>query len=407
MSSASDDGPAASAHRSTAIIFVSHALLFASWTAHIPQLKHSLGLTNADLGLALFGAPIGSVLAMLFMGRLLNRYGSKRLVQVTLGGYCLTGFSVGLADSQTALFATLLIWGVFHGSLDVSMNTQGVSIERARTVPIMSGLHGAWSVGGFIGAGLGALAVGVGIPLSGQLAAFAICIAFVAGWSTRALLPDPHHQRPPVDPAQPSNILLHPGILILGAVALACMFCEGAAADWSAVYLRDSLGAQPAVAGLGYAAFAATMVIFRLSGDRLLMRFRPSVLLPILASVATLTLIGTLIVGSPFAALVGFGSLGVGLALVIPTVFSIAGRLPGVKTGPAVAAVSALGWIGFVGGPPIIGLLSEHVTLPVTLGLLPVLTATIAIATRFSPALRVRTVPEQSASLNLAEHQAR
>ena len=117
MSSASDDGPAASAHRSTAIIFVSHALLFASWTAHIPQLKHSLGLTNAELGFALFGAPIGSVLAMLLMGRLLDRYGSKRLVQVTLAGYCLTGFSVGLAGSQPALFATLLMWGVFHGSL--------------------------------------------------------------------------------------------------------------------------------------------------------------------------------------------------------------------------------------------------------------------------------------------------
>ena len=385
---------------------MSHALLFASWTAHIPQMKHSLGLTNADLGLALFGAPIGSVLAMLFVGRLLDRYGSKRLVQVTLAGYCLTGFSVGLAGSQPALFATLLMWGVFHGSLDVSMNTQGVSVERARAAPIMSGLHGSWSVGGFIGAGLGALAVGVGIPLSAQLAAFAICIALVAGWSTRALLPDPHHQRSPIDHAQRSNILLQPRILILGAVALACMFCEGAAADWSAVYLRDSLGAQPAVAGLGYAAFAATVVIFRLSGNRLLMRFRPSVLLPILAGVATLTLIGTLIVGSPFAALVGFGSLGVGLALVIPTVFSIAGRLPGVKTGPAVAAVSAIGWIGFVGGPPIIGLLSEHVTLPVTLALLPILTATIAIAIRFSPALSVGTDPEQSASLNLAEHEA-
>jgi MFS family permease len=93
--------------------------------------------------------------------------------------------------------------------------------------------------------------------------------------------------------------------------------------------------------------------------------------------------------------------------LVIPTVFSIAGHLPGVQTGSAVAAVSALGWIGFVGGPPIIGLLSEHVTLPVTLALLPILTATIAIATRFSPALRVKAVPERSASLNPAEQEAR
>ena len=381
------------AHRATTIVFVSHALLFASWTAHIPQVKQSLGLSDASLGFALFGAPIGSVLAMLFVGRLLNRYGSKRMVQVTLAGYCLTGFSVGLAGSQLALLATLLVWGVFHGSLDVSMNTQGISVERAGKATIMSGLHGAWSVGGFAGAGLGALCVGLGLPLSGQLAAFAVVIALVAGWSTRSLLSDPVRGPAHIESRQPSNILLHPAILILGAVALACMFCEGAAADWSAVYLRDSLGAQPAVAGLGYAAFAAAMVVFRLSGDRLLARFRPNVLLPVLASVATVTLSATLILGSPVAALVGFGALGVGLALIIPTVFSAAGRLAGVETGSAVAAVSALGWIGYVGGPPIIGILSSHITLPVTLVLVPILTATIAIVIYLTPALRARAVP--------------
>lgn len=197
----SSDGPIASAkqevtlaHRATTIVFLSHALLFASWTAHIPQVKQSLGLSDASLGFALFGAPIGSVLAMLFIGRLLNRYGSKRMVQVTLVGYCLTGFSVGLAGSQLALLATLFIWGVFHGSLDVSMNTQGISVERAGKSTIMSGLHGAWSVGGFVGAGLGALCVGLGLPLSGQLAVFAVVIAIVAGWSTQSLLPDPVHE---------------------------------------------------------------------------------------------------------------------------------------------------------------------------------------------------------------------
>ena len=198
------------------------------------------------------------------------------------------------------------------------MNTQGISVERAGKATIMSGLHGAWSVGGFVGAGLGALCVGLGLPLSGQLAAFAVGIALVAGWSTRSLLPDPVREPSQVGSRQQSNILLHPAILILGAVALACMFCEGAVADWSAVYLRDSLGAQPAVAGLGYAAFAATMVVFRLSGDRLMARFRPNVLLPVLGGVATVTLIATLVLGSPLAALVGFGALGVGLALVIP-----------------------------------------------------------------------------------------
>lgn len=145
------------------------------------------------------------------------------------------------------------------------------------------------------------------------------------------------------------------------------------------------------------------MVVLRLSGDRLLARFRPNVLLPVLAGVATLTLIATLIVGSPLAALVGFGALGVGLALIIPTVFSAAGRLPAVETGPAVAAVSALGWIGYVGGPPIIGIVSEHLSLPVTLVVLPVLTATIATVICLTPALRTNTVPGLPARLNLAE----
>jgi hypothetical protein len=364
--------------------------------------KQTLGLSDAGLGFALFGAPIGSVLAMLFIGRLLNRYGSKRMIQLTLAGYCLTGFGVGLAGSQLALFATLFVWGVFHGSLDVSMNTQGISVERAGKGTIMSGLHGAWSVGGFVGAGLGVLCVGLGIPLSSQLAAFALVIGLVAGWATRSLLPDPVRERSQIQSRPRSNILFHPAILILGAVALACMFCEGVAADWSAVYLRDSLGAQPAVAGLGYAAFAATMVVFRLSGDRLLGRFRPNLLLPVLAGIATVILIPTLILGSPVAALVGFAALGVGLALVIPTVFSAAGRLPAVETGSAVAAVSALGWVGYVSAPPIIGILSAHVSLPVTLVLLPVLTATIAIVTRLTPALRSRPVPGLPPRLNLA-----
>ena len=324
---------------------------------------------------------------MLFVGRLLARFGSKRMVQATLAGYCLTGFSVGLAGSQLALFGSLLVWGLFHGSLDVSMNTQGVTVELAAGKPIMSSLHGAWSIGGFVGAGLGVIAVGLGIPLTGQLVALAIVVSIVAGWATRFLLPDPPHKLSADDAVPAKNVLLHPAILILGGVALACMFCEGAAADWSAVYLRDSLGATPAIAGLGYAAFSATMVALRLSGDRLSGRYPANVLLPVCAAVATVILVVALVLDNAVAALVGFAGLGIGLALVIPTVFSAAGRLPSVNTGAAVAAVSALGWIGFVGGPPIIGILSEHLTLPVTLILLPLLTAVIVVVTRFTPAL--------------------
>lgn len=375
------------ARTATLVVFLGHALLFASWTAHIPQVKAHLGLTDARLGLALFGAPMGSLAAMLVTGRLLVRFGSRRMVQATLLGYCLTGVGVGLASTQFQLFAALALWGVFLGSLDVSMNTQAIVVERTLGRPVMSGFHGAWSIGGFAGAGLGALAVARGLSLSAQLLVLGLLAAAGAGAASTQMLSDPPHSPPP-PPAgakrsrRPFGVLRNPVVLILGAVALACMLCEGAAADWSAVYLHDSLRTTPAVAGLGYAAFSATMVAFRLTGDRLLIRVPKRTLLPALAAVATVGFSAALLVRTPWAGLVGFGCLGAGVALVIPSAMSAAGRLPGVHAATAVAAVSALGWIGFVGGPPLIGHLAEAISLPATLALLPLLTAVIAIAIR-------------------------
>jgi fucose permease len=166
------------------------------------------------------------------------------------------------------------------------------------------------------------------------------------------------------------------------------MLCEGATADWSAVYLSGPLHARGVVPGLGYAAFSLAMVTVRLSGNRLLTRFRPDRLLPALAVVATLGFAAGLIIARPPAALVGFGCLGIGLASVVPAVFSAAGRIPGLPPGTAVATASACGWAGFVCGPPLIGRLATWASLPVALGLLPLLTAFLIAATLSSRALR-------------------
>ena len=147
----------------TIAVFVSHGLLFASWTTHIPQVKAHLALTDGTLGFALLGAPIGSVAAMLVVARALPRFGSRLMVQVSLVGYCIAGPLVGIAGSLPALFAALFAWGVFQGALDVSMNTQAVTVERAAGRPLMSGFHGSWSIGAFAGAGIGALSVAAGL----------------------------------------------------------------------------------------------------------------------------------------------------------------------------------------------------------------------------------------------------
>ncbi len=380
--------------------FVSHGLLFASWTAHIPQVKDHLGLSDGTLGLALLGAPVGSVLAMFVVARLLPRFGSKRLVQVSLLGYCIAGPLVGVAGSLAGLFAALFAWGAFQGTLDVSMNTQAVTVERAARRPLMSSFHGSWSIGAFAGAGLGALGVAAGLSLTAQLLLLGVPVLLIAGALTTRMLPDPAAPADPAggeDPPRRVTVRLSRPVLILGAIAFASMLCEGASADWASVYLRGSIHVSAGEAGLGYTTFALMMVVVRLSGNRLLTRFPRRRLLPVLAAVATVGFAAGLLAGRPGTVIAGFGCLGIGLALVIPTVNSAAGRLPGLSPGTAIAMVSAWGWAGFVFGPPIIGQLASATSLTTALGVLPVLTACIAVGTSRARALRDPALPPDHA----------
>ncbi|MCU1459348.1 MAG: transporter, partial [Actinomycetia bacterium] len=333
-------------------VFVVHGLLFASWTAHIPDVKGHLGLTDGTLGFALLGAPVGSVIAMIASSWLLPRLGSRRVVQVALVGYCATGPLVGLIGGVSTLFAALFVWGAFQGTLDVAMNTQAIAVERTGARVLMSGLHGSWSIGAFVGAGIGALAVAAGVSLSVQLLALGTVALLVAGLLTARLLPAAA-ERPDAasdpDPCPRASVSRWSGgMVLLGAIAFASMLCEGAVADWAAVYLSGPLHTTGVVPGLGYAAFSAAMVIVRLSGNRLLTRFRAERLLPRLAAVATVGFAAALVVARPIAALVGFACLGIGLASVVPAVFTAAGRVPGLHPGTAVATASACGWAGFV-----------------------------------------------------------
>ena len=355
------------------------AILFSSWTAHVPHIKAQLGLSDASLGLALLGPPLGSVTAMILSGYLLPRVGSRRMVQVCLVGYCLAGPAVGIANSLISLFVVLTVWGAFQGALDVSMNTQAITVERSLERPVMSGLHGFWSIGAFTGAAIGAGGVAIGLSLRDQVAALGVLILAGVLPLVGRLLPDPPPDHAVAERRRRRRI--HPTIAILAAICFASLLCEGAVADWAAVYLHGSLAATPAVAALAYAAFALAMVIVRLSGDRLLIRHRASVVLPILAAIAAVGLAIGLLLDSVVAAIVGFAALGLGVAAVVPCVFSAAGRVQGMNPGTAVATVAAIGWVGLVSGPPLIGQLATWTSLPQALWLLPVLVAVVAVAT--------------------------
>ncbi len=397
-----DSPPTARVRRARAAVvatFFVHGLLFASWTAHIPLVKRHLGLDDGTLGLALLGAPVGSVSAMAAAAVLIPRFGSRRVVQVCLLGYCASGPFVGLTGSTFALFVALFVWGAFMGTLDISMNTQAIAVEAARRRPMMNTMHAFWSLGAFAGAGLGAGCVALGISLSRQLLVTGTVALLVAGWlSVRMLLDAADGAAKPARPVAPAGAgrparRISAAMLLLGTIAFASMLCEGAAADWSSVYLREALHASAAVSGLGYAAFALPMVGIRLSGDQLIERFGAHRVLPLLALLTTAVFAIALAVSTVPLALVGFFVLGAGVGAVVPTAFSAAGRLPDLHPGIGVAAVSGMGWAGFVCGPPVIGQLAALTSLPAALVIVPVLTALIAVATRRVPALRAPAGP--------------
>lgn len=338
-----------------------------------------LGLSDAGLGLTLLGAPVGSVISLAVAGALLPRVGSRGLIRASLAVYCLAGLLVPAAGSPVALFGALLAWGFGQGALDVSMNTQAVYVERAAGRPVMSGLHGAWGLGAFAGAGLGTASVALGVGLLAQLAVLGpLALAAALAGSLR-LLPDEAHDPPDWTGRRWS---LPPTVLVLLAVAaFASMLCEGAVADWSAIYLRGTTHAAAAVGGLGYTLFALALLALRLAGNRLTHRRPARRLVPALAVLGAAGSGLGLATGGTAATLVGLALLGAGLALVVPSVFAAAGRLPGRHPGRSVATVSGLGWVGFVAGPPFIGALAGASSLRLALVLLPVLTLLTAAVT--------------------------
>jgi MFS family permease len=184
---------------------------------------------------------------------------------------------------------------------------------------------------------------------------------------------------------------------VLGGIAFADMLCEGAAADWAAVYLRNSLHAVPVVAGLAYAAYALAMLCVRLSGNRIFTRFAAHRVLSLLAAIASLGFAAGLVIARPVSVLVGFAFLGAGLGSVIPMILRAAGAVDNVDTGKAVAAVAGCGWAGFVVGPVVIGEIASTTTLHLALFLIPVLAGAVAVATGMAKVLRRSALPADAA----------
>ena len=370
------------------VIFLLNGLLLGSWAARIPAVKERLDLGEAALGLALGLVALGALVAMPVSGWLSARGGSRRTTRAAFVLCCVALPLPALAPSYALLLPAAMLLGAGNGSLDVAMNAHGVAVERRYESPILSSFHAAFSCGALLGAGLSALAAGADLDVRWHLLVVAGAALVVGLVACRSLLPaDADHAGEEAGPllAWPPRALW-----AVGAIGFCALVLEGATSDWSAVYVRESLGASAGVAALAFAAFSATMTIGRLVGDRLTTAWGAEALIRRGALLAAAGVAGALLIAEPIAATIGFALVGFGIAAMVPVVFRAASEVDGVAPGVGIAAASTMGYFGFLIAPPIIGAIAELTTLPVALGTL-VLLSLVMVAL----APRVRTAPGQ------------
>jgi MFS family permease len=361
--------------------FLIHSTVSGTWAPRLPAIKESLGLSDGELGTALVGLALGLLIGTRVAGAPVDRLGSRPVMRVGFPLLAATLVLPGLADSLVTLFLALFVLGLASGALDVAMNAQGIEVERSLSRPILSGLHGLWSVGLGIGAGVAALAAAIDAGPLEQFAVVAAVLALASLVFLRTLLPA---QR--AAPGEPNDSVeavdWTPALVLLGVIAFCSFVGEGSASDWSAVYMTQELGSSQALGAVAFAAFAVTMAAARFAADPLRGRLGNVVLVRGGSLIAAAGLGLALLVHEPAAAIAGFALLGLGLAPVVPIAFSAASELDPRATGRLVGRVATLGYVGSVAGPIMIGWLAEATSLRVSLGLVVLLALTISASAR-------------------------
>lgn len=357
----------------TAAVFFICGIGHGTWAPRLAELKAKVGATDGELGLALLMIGVGALIAMPLTGILVGRLGSRRVSFAMALAHGLVFPLQAFAWNWVVLGGAMLLYGLAVSSLDVAMNVQATEIERRRGRPIMSSFHGIYSVGDMLGALLTGFAASLLFGLASHffLAAAIMLIVGVAGCALMVV-----DQKTEVSSG--SKFVLPEGILILvGVIAFAALLAEGSVGDWSAIYLKEYQAADTQTAAIALTVFALSMAITRFAGDRLVDRFGPFAVLKVSGLLAAIGLAIALLAGSSAVAILGYGIAGLGVAVLFPVTLSIAPRFSALSPGASVAAVATLGYGGFLVGPPLIGLLADHVTLPIALTLVVVLLAAI------------------------------
>lgn len=359
-------------------LFFLQGLCFATWASRIPTIQQNLSLSDGELGMILLALPVGSMIALPLAGWLVTRFGSKTVVINVLIVYAIMLVMLGLAQNITQIIFALIVYGMAGNTANIAMNTQAIGVEARYNRNIMASFHGLWSLAGFTAAGIGTFMIGKGIIPFYHFIIISALILLSLAIIFQYLLPNEEKR------TVSNKIFVKPdkALLLLGLIAFCSMICEGAMFDWSGIYFKKIVNAQGAWIGAGYTAFMCTMAAGRFIGDWVTMQlgFKRTIQLSGLTIATGLAI--ALLFPYLLPAIAGFFLVGLGVSSVVPLVYSTAGRSKTMSPGMALAAVSSVGFLGFLAGPPLIGIIAGMSSLRISFIIIALMGLSVTIVAR-------------------------
>jgi MFS family permease len=362
------------------LLFVAFGMVMGSWAGRIPAVRDGLGISPSVLSFVLLCGGFGAVISYPLSSRMMRNLGGRQtLLYAGMALLAMLG-CIGFAPTVPALMCAVLVFGIAASCFDVGVNSVATELEKATGKSSLSKLHACWGAGALAGAALGSVMAGAGVSPAVHLSGVAFALAIVL-WLGHGLLDRSGH----VVNAENNGYAIPRGpVAWLGALGFFGALSEGGIVDWSGVFLTDHFGVGDGVAPLALAAFSATMLLVRMSGDKLKMRFGARPLVTLGAALAATGLLLAALAPTSTLAIGGFGIAGLGLSVVFPFVFSAAGR-----EGPAaLAGVATMSYTGSLMGPPLVGAIAHSFGIQVAVGFIASFSVAIAIIARRTAMLK-------------------
>jgi MFS family permease len=393
-------GQARRARWAVAAMFMANGMVMGAWAPQIPLLMPRHDVTESVLGVLILVLGLGAVSAMLFAGRLIARFGGRLVLSVFSLALIPVLPMVVFSPNLWVLALFMAVFGAMAGCMDVAMNAQAVEIERRLDRAIMSSSHGFWSLGGFFGGSAGAWIIAHwGSEVQSLITAGVVAVIIFAAMPF--LLPSVAAPAAPGEAVEAKGARLFPKdfhVWLLGFLALFSMVPEGAVLDWAAIYLQKELEADVFVSGLGFAFFAGAMAVMRFAGDSVRNRFGAVQTLRVSGLIGAAGLMGGALAPQDWIAIVSFFIAGLGVANMVPILFSAAGNHPRLPSASAISIVTMVGYCGILVAPSSIGFLAEHMGFrPTYAGLSVLLVIVSLLAARAADADGAKPLPQGAA----------